>query len=95
VLVERWRRHYYAVLPHSSLGYRPLAPETNLAASIWSRLRSAPASPNERPGSNLIPGIEMRSRPCDRPRRLRMAPFSSQVSMQPTGFHRQTEISRW
>ena len=27
VLVERWRRHYNAVRPHSSLGYRPPAPE--------------------------------------------------------------------
>lgn len=30
VLVERWRRHYNAVRPHSSLGYRPPAPETVL-----------------------------------------------------------------
>ena len=28
VLIERWRRHYNAVRPHSSLGYRPPAPET-------------------------------------------------------------------
>jgi transposase InsO family protein len=28
VLVERWRQHYNAVRPHSSLGYRPPAPET-------------------------------------------------------------------
>ena len=27
VLVARWRRHYNAVRPHSSLGYRPPAPE--------------------------------------------------------------------
>ena len=27
VLVERWRQHYNAVRPHSSLGYRPPAPE--------------------------------------------------------------------
>jgi len=27
VLVENWRRHYNAVRPHSSLGYRPPAPE--------------------------------------------------------------------
>ena len=27
VLVEQWRRHYNAVRPHSSLGYRPPAPE--------------------------------------------------------------------
>jgi putative transposase len=27
VLAERWRRHYNTVRPHSSLGYRPPAPE--------------------------------------------------------------------
>ena len=27
VLVERWRREYNQVRPHSSLGYRPPAPE--------------------------------------------------------------------
>jgi transposase InsO family protein len=27
VLCEQWRRHYNAVRPHSSLGYRPPAPE--------------------------------------------------------------------
>ena len=27
VLVEQWRRHYNTVRPHSSLGYRPPAPE--------------------------------------------------------------------
>ena len=30
VLIEQWRRHYNAVRPHSSLGYRPPAPETIL-----------------------------------------------------------------
>ena len=28
VLIESWRCHYNAVRPHSSLGYRPPAPET-------------------------------------------------------------------
>jgi len=28
VLIERWRRHYNTVRPHSALGYRPPAPET-------------------------------------------------------------------
>ena len=28
VLIESWRRHYNAVRPHGSLGYRPSAPET-------------------------------------------------------------------
>lgn len=27
VVIEQWRRHYNAVRPHSSLGYRPPAPE--------------------------------------------------------------------
>ena len=27
VLIERWRRHYNAVRPHSALGSRPPAPE--------------------------------------------------------------------
>jgi transposase InsO family protein len=30
VLIERWRLHYNAVRPHSSLGYRPPAPEAIL-----------------------------------------------------------------
>ena len=33
VLIERWRRHYNAVRPHSSLGYRPPAPEAIEPAS--------------------------------------------------------------
>ena len=31
VLVERWRVHLNTLRPHSSLGYRPPAPETWLA----------------------------------------------------------------
>ena len=27
VLIEAWRRHYNAIRPHGSLGYRPPAPE--------------------------------------------------------------------
>jgi len=30
VLIERWRRHYNSIRPHSALGYRPPAPETVL-----------------------------------------------------------------
>ena len=30
VLIERWRRHYNTVRPHSALGYKPPAPETVL-----------------------------------------------------------------
>ena len=28
ILVEQWRRHYNTIRPHSSLGYKPPAPET-------------------------------------------------------------------
>lgn len=28
VLIERWRRHYNTIRPHSALEYRPPAPET-------------------------------------------------------------------
>ena len=30
ILIERWRRHYNTVRPHSSLGYRPPAPKSIL-----------------------------------------------------------------
>jgi len=40
VLIERWREHYNRVRPHSSLGYRPPAPE-----AILIRGGSAPALP--------------------------------------------------
>ena len=34
VLIENWRRYYNTVRPHSSLGYRPPAPETILPATF-------------------------------------------------------------
>jgi transposase InsO family protein len=33
VLIERWREHYNRVRPHSSLGYRPPAPQAVMAGS--------------------------------------------------------------
>ena len=45
VLIERWRHHYNTVRPHSSLGYRPPAPQTILprpAVSPYATLRSSP-----------------------------------------------------
>jgi putative transposase len=30
VVIERWRRHYNTIRPHSSLGYKPPAPEVVL-----------------------------------------------------------------
>lgn len=51
MLIERWRRHYNAVRPHSSLGYRPPAPETILPPVLdlsYAALRPAPTLANER-----------------------------------------------
>ena len=41
VLIEQWRHHYNTVRPHSSLGYRPPAPQT--FASQSHHLDGAPA----------------------------------------------------
>lgn len=44
VLIEQWRRNYNAIRPHSSLGYRPPAPETILpsaSALAYAALRPA------------------------------------------------------
>ena len=44
VLIEQWRWHYNAIRPHSSLGYRPPAPETILppaSALPYAALRPA------------------------------------------------------
>jgi transposase InsO family protein len=40
VLIESWRRHYNTVRPHSSLGYRPPAPEAIAAGPTSASLRS-------------------------------------------------------
>ncbi len=45
VLIEAWRRHYNAVRPHSSLGYRPPAPEAILPPA--SALAYAPLRPEQ------------------------------------------------
>ena len=47
VLIERWRRHYNTVRPHSSLGYRPPAPEAILPPA------STPAYAALRPAQTL------------------------------------------
>jgi putative transposase len=46
VVVESWRRHYNAVRPHASLGYKPPAPEVFVPAlSAWPATLRRPASP--------------------------------------------------
>ena len=41
IVIERWRHHYNTVRPHSSLGYKPPAPEV----LQWPAARPGPASP--------------------------------------------------
>ena len=41
VIIESWRRHYNTVRPHSSLGYRPPAPEAFIPAPPASQSGSA------------------------------------------------------
>ena len=66
VLIERWRHHYNTIRPHSSLGYRPPAPET-----ILPTLRGQPTLLMgygwpinlTRPNSNLSAGPLIGGRP--------------------------------
>lgn len=52
VLIEGWRKHYNTVRPHSSLRYRPPAPEVLLTPRL--------PSPAERPPSGSGPTNPMR-----------------------------------
>jgi transposase InsO family protein len=51
ILLEQWRRHYNTQRPHSSLGYRPPAPEVFLPVLPWSPNGSG--STGSSPGSML------------------------------------------
>ena len=42
ILIERWRRQYNTVRPHSALGYRPPAPDALMPATFGS-LETCPA----------------------------------------------------
>ena len=47
IVIESWRRHYNAVRPHASLGYRPPAPEVFVPAlAAWpsARTQTAPTA---------------------------------------------------
>jgi transposase InsO family protein len=48
VLIERWRQHYNTIRPHSSLGYKPPAPEAILSRP------AAPAYATLQPGQQGI-----------------------------------------
>ena len=48
VLIERWRTHYNTIRPHSSLGYRPPAPEATQPHWL------ASATPQQASGAGLL-----------------------------------------
>jgi len=51
VLIERWKQHYNTIRPHSSLGYRPPAPEAILpspAVQTYATLQPAQQGINQR-----------------------------------------------
>ena len=55
IVIENWRRHYNTVRPHSSLGYKPPAPE----AVLWPAAQpqpAPPATPAVAPRPDLNPG---------------------------------------
>jgi putative transposase len=53
VLVERWRVHYNTVRPHSSLGYRPPAPQTIMPPSIQTPPAGSVSKLANQPWTNL------------------------------------------
>jgi len=56
IVIESWRRHYNAVRPHASLGYRPPAPQVFVPAfAAWPaalRQRAPPATLAQQPALN-------------------------------------------
>ena len=56
VLIERWRQHYNEVRPHSSLGYRPPAPQ-----AVMTRERTAPPVLTPAHRAALTPPVRMTS----------------------------------
>ena len=50
IVIESWRRHYNAVRPHASLGYRPPAPAVFVPAfTAWPAALPRPAPPTKLP----------------------------------------------
>jgi len=59
ILIGRWRAHYNTLRPHSSIGYRPPAPEAILprpAGLPYASLRAAHQGDHHRQNSNLSGG---------------------------------------
>jgi transposase InsO family protein len=46
IVIESWRRHYNAIRPHTSLGYKPPAPEVFVTVfAAWPAALHRPAPP--------------------------------------------------
>ena len=46
IVIESWRRHYNAIRPHASLGYKPPAPEVFMPAfTVWPASLRQPVPP--------------------------------------------------
>ena len=53
VLIERWRLHYNTARPHSSLGYKPPAPEAAVQGAPTPPGRPGPAGSAQPPAPVL------------------------------------------
>jgi len=50
IITESWRRHYNAIRPHASLGYRPPAPELMVPTyAAWPAALTRPTPPARLP----------------------------------------------
>ena len=50
IVIKSWRRHYNAVRPHASLGYKPPAPEVFVPAlAAWPHSRAGPPHSSPQP----------------------------------------------
>ena len=50
IVLESWRRHYNAVRPHASLGYKPPASEVFVPAqAAWPATRATPTPSSTQP----------------------------------------------
>ena len=58
VLIESWRHHYNAIRPHSSLGYRPPAPEV----VPWPASSALNSSPAGYPNHGFIDRVQLTSK---------------------------------
>jgi transposase InsO family protein len=56
VLVERWRRHYNEIRPHSALGYKPPAPQTIAPQRADPAFAIDRLQPDQ-PFSETVPGL--------------------------------------